>query len=54
MACTELLGMITGAFEFIGYSEHRLKSMVHLIKTSIIVFSINQTHYLNKQVGVVQ
>ena len=22
MACTELLGVITGAFEFIGYSEH--------------------------------
>ncbi len=24
MACTELFGVITGAFEFVGYSEHRI------------------------------
>ena len=54
MACTELFGMIV-TFEFIGYSKHRLKSYVQLIKLYFyIVFSINQTHYFNKRVGVVK
>ncbi len=32
MACTELFGVITVAFDIIGYPEHSLKYLVHLIK----------------------
>ncbi len=45
MVCTELFGMITVAFEFTRYQNIDLNSSV---------FSINKTHYLNKQVGVVR
>ena len=50
IASTELFGMTTEAFEFIGYSEHRLKLLVHNFDKKILycIFSIDPTHYLNK------
>ncbi len=55
MVCTELFGVITVAFEFIGYSKHRLQIVGSFDKKNFyIVFSINQTHYWNKWVGVVK
>ncbi len=55
IASTELFGMTTEAFEFIGYSEHRLKLLVHNFDKKILycIFSIDPTHYLNKWMGVV-
>ncbi len=44
-----LLNYSTVAFEFIGYSKHRLQIIGSFDKKNFyIVFSINQTHYLNK------
>ncbi len=54
MACTELLGVITVAFEFTRYTEHRIIPFGSFTVKPLIVFFINKTHYLNKRVGVVR
>ncbi len=51
MACIKLFGEITVAFECIKYTEHRLKLFGSFDRQNhCIVFSINKTYYLNKQV----